>query len=250
MPLDAVTLASEYKRQFAWRRWSEVMDRLPPLGGKTVLDLGCGIGDQAAQLAERGAHILGLDTNTELLVAARSIPNAEFRNGDIKTLDALGLFDGIWCSFAAAYVPDLGPTLARWRKHLAPRGWIALTEIDDLFGHEPLLPNTTSLLLAYAQDALVANRYDFHMGRKLATHLERAGFSVTDMWTLPDRELSFDGSADADVLAAWKSRFDRMNGLRAFCGEAFDLVRDDFLAALSRPDHRSSAKVYVCIAML
>jgi SAM-dependent methyltransferase len=247
-----MTLASEYKRQVAWRRWSEVMDRLPPLDGKTVLDLGCGIGDQAAQLAERGARVLGLDMNTELLLAAqaRSIPNAEFRNGDIKTLDVPGVFDGIWCSFAAAYVPDLGPTLARWRQHLAPQGWIALTEIDDLFGHEPLLPNTTSLLLAYAQDALVANRYDFHMGRKLPSHLERAGFSTIDTRTLPDGELSFDGSADADVLAAWKSRFDRMNGLKAFCGEAFDLVRDDFLTALSRPDHRSSAKVYVCIAML
>lgn len=245
-----MSLASEYKRQFDWRSWSEVMDLLPPLVGTTVLDLGCGIGDQAAQLAKRGARVLGLDTNGELLAAAqaRSIPNAEFRLGDLKAIDDLGVFDGIWSSFAAAYVPDLAPTLAHWRPHLAPRGWVALTEVDDLFGHAPLLSNTTSLLAAYAQDALTTNRYDFHMGRKLSGHLESAGFSVADARTLPDGEFSFDGPADANVLAAWSSRFDRMNRLRTFCGETFDLVRDDFLAALSRTDHRSSAKVYVCVA--
>ena len=76
-----MSLASEYKRQFGWRPWPEVLELLPPLAGKMVLDLGCGIGDQAAQLAERGARVLGLDTNPELLAAAqiRNIPNAEYK---------------------------------------------------------------------------------------------------------------------------------------------------------------------------
>jgi len=247
-----MSLASEYERQFGWRPWSQVIDLLPPLAGKVVLDLGCGIGDQAAQLAERGARVLGLDTNQELLAAAqtRNIPNTEFRNGDLSTLeDDLGVFDGIWCSFAAAYVPDLRPALACWRQHLTPQsGWVALTEVDDFFGHEPLLPLTTSLLADYARDALAADRYDFNMGRKLQAHLESAGFSVTVTRTFPDRELSFDGPAEANVLDAWKSRLDRMKLLKAFCGPMFAPVRDDFLIALSRSDHRSSAKVYSCIA--
>jgi SAM-dependent methyltransferase len=246
-----MSLASEYERQLDWRPWSEVMDLLPTLVGKVVLDLGCGIGDQAAQLAERGARVLGLDTNQELLAVAqtRKIPNTEFRNGDLNTLeDGLGVFDGIWCSFAAAYVPNLGPTVACWRQHLAPQGWVALTEVDDFFGHEPLLPLTSSVLADYARDALAAGRYDFHMGRKLRAHLESAGFSVTDTRIFPDRELSFDGPADTDIIDAWKSRFDRMKLLKAFCGPMFDPVRDDFLTALSRPDHHSSAKVYSCMA--
>src|SRR5215207_2129575 len=157
-----MSLASEYKLQFGWRPWSAVMDLLPPLAGTVVLDLGCGIGDQAAQLAERGARVLGIDTNQELLAVAqaRNIPSAEFRNGDLRTLEgALGVFDGIWCSFAAAYVPNLAPTLACWRQHLMPQGWVALTEVDDFFGHEPLLPLTSSLLADYARDALAADRY-------------------------------------------------------------------------------------------
>ena len=194
---------------------------------------------------------MGMDTNEELLEAARTrnIPNAEFRNGDLRTLESgLGVFDGIWCSFAAAYVPDLAPTLARWRQHLTPQGWVALTEVDDFFGHEPLLPLTSSLLADYAQDALAAHRYDFHMGRKLQGHLENAGFSVTAARTFPDRELSFQGPADTDIVDAWKARFDRMKPLKAFCGPMFDAVRDDFLTALSHSSHRSSAKVYSCVA--
>jgi len=247
-----MSLSDEYRRQFAWRPWSEVMALLPPLGGKTVLDLGCGIGDQAAALADRGASVVGVDTSHELLAVARSrgIPNAEFRLADLTTLRDVGTFDGIWCSFAAAYVPVLGPTLASWKQHLNPEGWVALTEIDDLFGHEPVEPLTSSLLAAYAQDALAANRYDFHMGRKLRSHLEQAGFTVGDTRILVDQELSFEGPAAPEVLDAWRDRLNRMKLLNNFCGAMFERVRDNFLAALSHPDHRSLARVYACIGTL
>ena len=216
-----------------------------------MLDLGCGVGDQAAELVARGARVIGVDANEELLATAQSrrIPNTEFRRGDLNTLQDVGVADGIWCSFAAAYVPQLGPTLACWRKHLKPESWVALTEVDDLFGHEPVEPQSRSLLAAYARDALAANRYDFHMGRKLRTHLEQAGFTVSDSRMLVDKELSFHGPANSEVLDSWRSRLDRMKVLREFCGATFDRVRDDFLAALSRDDHHSVAKVYCCIGM-
>lgn len=247
-----MSLSDEYKRQFAWRPWPEVMALLPPLGGKTVLDLGCGVGDQAAVLADRGARVVGVDTNQELLAVARSrgIPNAEFRSADLRTLHDFGSFDGIWCSFAAAYVPALEPTLTCWKQHLNLQGWVALTEIDDLFGHAPVEPETSSVLAAYAQDALAANRYDFHMGRKLRSHLEQAGFTVVDSRILVDEELSFDGPAAPEVLEAWRDRLNRMQGLHSFCGVMFERVRDNFLEALSRPDHHSLAKVYGCIGTL
>lgn len=247
-----MSLSDEYNRQFAWRPWSEVIALLPPLGGRIVLDLGCGIGDLAAELAQRGARVIGIDANDELLASAqsRSIPNAEFRRGDLRALRDVGTVDGIWSSFAAAYVPELAPTLVQWRRHLNPEGWVALTEIDNLFGHEPLEEGTRSLLQAYARDALARDRYDFHMGRKLRAYLERAGFTIADSRTLADKELCFDGPAEPDVLDSWNSRLERMNELKRFCGDMFEHVRADFLAALSRDDHRALAKVYLCIGTL
>ena len=246
-----MSLSTEYKRQFGWRDWPTVFDALPRLQGQTILDLGCGVGDLAGELVARGARVIGFDVNAELLSEARArrLPNAEFRIADLRTsVDAGVMADGLWCSFAAAYFTDLHPILAAWSGNVKPGGWIALTEIDDLFGHEPLSAGTKASLRAYTDDALAAGRYDFHMGRKLRSHLERSGFTVSKVLTLQDQELSFSGPASADVLEAWRDRFERMKLLRDFCGSAFDRIREEFLGCLMRADHRSAATVYCCLA--
>ena len=135
-----------------------------------------------------------------------------------------------------------------WKRALRLGGWIALTEIDDFFGHEPLDARTRDLLEGYAREALAAGRYDFHMGRKLGEHLARAGFAVSRELALADQELSFTGPARPEVLEAWRARLEGMRLLRDFCGRDFEQVRDDFLGCLARADHRSTARVVFCIA--
>jgi SAM-dependent methyltransferase len=246
-----MSLSDEYRRQWAWRSWPSLFAAVPLHAGQTVLDLGCAVGGQAAELASRGARVIGIDANEDLLLEARSrrIPNAEFRREDLRALPDLGVVaDGLWCSFAAAYIPDLSPVLASWRNHLRSGGWIALTEIDDLFGHQPLGEKTRSMLEGYARDSFVAGRYDFHMGRKLRDHLEPCGFTISKSLTVEDQELAFEGPARPEVVEAWRARFERMKLLRSFCGRDFEDVREDFLACLAREDHRSDATVCCCIA--
>jgi len=226
------------------------MDRLPLLGGQVVLDLGCGVGDLAAQLVDRGAHVIGLDINEQLLEEAISkrLSNAEFRTHDLREpLDCVDV-DGIWCSFVAAFFPQLHTVLPTWAKSLASGGWIALTEIDDLLGHEPVSKQTRKMLDDFAEQAFAAGLYDFHMGHKLVDHLECAGFSISHVFTVEDQELSFQGPADADVIQAWRARFERMPLLRKFCGNDFSCVQSEFLDCLASADHVSAAKVHCCIA--
>jgi SAM-dependent methyltransferase len=194
--------------------------------------------------------VIGFDVNEELLAEARSrgLANAEFRQADLRSPFEPGVpADGLWCGFTAAYFPELPAALSAWGRHLRPGAWAALTEVDDLFGHEPLSQPTRELFESYARDALAKGRYDFQMGRKLADHLQRSGFTVSKVLTLEDRELSFSGPALPEVVDAWRSRLERMTLLRDFCGPEFDGVREEFLGCLTRPDHRSAAKVYCCI---
>ena len=248
-PVEALT--DEYRRQFALRSWSQILDMLPSVDGQLVIDLGCGIGDQTAELVARGARAIGIDVSDALLESARarSIPNAEFRKQDLR--DPLGVeirVDGIWCSFTAAYFPELGRRLSAWKEHLKPGGWIALIEVDNLFGHEPLSADTRALLDSYELDALASRRYDFHMGHKLSHHLQSAGFTLRRSELIQDRELSFDGPADPEVLGAWSARLDRLVTLQRFCGSLFPRLRDDYLAALANGNHRSNATVHCCVA--
>ncbi len=246
-----MSLSSEYKQQFGWRPWPAILNALPSLQGQVVLDFGCAVGDQAAEFVARGARVIGVDIDGKLIAEARArgLENAEFRQLDLRTLPALGVIaDGLWCSFGAAYFPDLSPVLAAWSRNLRPGGWMALTEIDNLFGHEPLESRSRDVLDQYARKALASGWYDFHMGHKLRACMERAGLQVTRVLMPVDQELSFDGPAPPDVIEAWRKRFERITLLRQDCGNEFETVRNAFLRCLSRPDHQSLAKVYCCIA--
>jgi len=246
-----MTLAREYKRQLSWRDWPRVLGAVPLVAGQLVLDLGCAVGDQAAALAARGARVIGVDLNEELLAVARdrAIDGAEFRLLDLRALPDLGVrADGIWSSFTAAYFPDLPRVLGSWARHLRPGGWIALTEIDDLWAHEPLGAEARPMFDAYAREALAAGRYDFRMGRRLVAYLEACGFTVTRTMVLDDREFSFAGPASPDIFEAWRARLDRLKPLKELCGERYEVVHAEFLRCLTSPDHRSGAKVVCCVA--
>lgn len=246
-----VSLIEDYSQQQNWRSWPAVLDALPPFDGQLVLDLGCGIGDLAAELSARGGRVIGVDINEEFVTYAneRQIENARFRVADLRAFrEPTLLVDGIWSSFTAAYFTSLRDTVAAWVDHLRPGGWIALTEIDDLFGHQPTSIRTRELLNHYVEDALASSRYDFRMGRKIADVLRQIDLVVLQEFTVQDAELSFVGPALPQVLEAWRIRFDRMHLLRDFCGPEFAHVRDDFLNCLNRDDHYSNATVCCCIA--
>lgn len=245
-----MNLVEQYQRQSHWRDWASILDAIPLQEGQLVLDMGAGVGDQAAELVRRGARVVGFDLNHDLVEAAtaRGLPGADFRQADVRALARSNVVaQGVWCSFTAAYIPDLTPVLRRWRALLQPGGWIAMTEVDNMFGHEPLDGWVHELLERYAQEAFGLGRYDFHMGHKLRDHLQRADFEVIALFSVGDAELGFSGRGSADVLAAWCQRFDRMDSLRTFCGHRYNGVRDAFLRCLERPDHRSESKVHFCL---
>jgi ubiquinone/menaquinone biosynthesis C-methylase UbiE len=241
-----MSLIDEYRRQYAWRDWKRALSLCPIVTGHNVLDLGCGPGDLSAELSARGLSVTGIDGNSELLTAARErCPQCRFEN---QNLDVLRLtpasYDGIWCSFTAAYFVDFEKTFSHWSSFLKPQAWVEIVDIDDLLGHEPLSEDTKRVINNFYEDALHGGRYDFRVGRKIESVLKQLGFKVISV-RLQDEELSFDGPARPDVIKAWNNRFVRMGGQRAFLGRKFPDFEDEFIRCLSSEEHRSLCTV-VC----
>jgi hypothetical protein len=191
--------------------------------------------------------VTGIDHDPDLLAAARTCaPHIHFEQQNLSDLALPATFDGIWCSFTAAYLVDFTTIFARWCAFLKPKAWVCLIDIDDLLGHEPRSDATRDILERFYRDAFERRRYDFRAGRRLASTLESQGFLVTTT-ELADRELAFDGSASPEVLKAWRARFSRMVGLKTFLGSDFADFTDDFIRALESPQHRTLCKVVCCI---
>ena len=82
-----------------------VIDAMNLAPGAQVLDLGCGYGRHAMELAARGFHVVGLDLSTPLLVrggeeAHRRNLTINFVRGDMRELDFENQFDGAYCVFS------------------------------------------------------------------------------------------------------------------------------------------------------
>jgi SAM-dependent methyltransferase len=82
-----------------------VMESLGVAPGTQVLDVGCGYGRHAMELAARGYHVVGLDSSLPLLLrgadeAQRRGLTINFVHGDMRDMTFDAQFDGAYCLFS------------------------------------------------------------------------------------------------------------------------------------------------------
>ncbi|MGK5629014.1 class I SAM-dependent DNA methyltransferase [Streptomyces sp. URMC 123] len=143
--------------QLAAGRW--LADALPP--GSRVLDLGCGTGlPTAAQLADAGHRVVGVDLSAGMLKLARdNVPTGEFHQADIASLgeERWGRFDGIAAFFALLMLPraEIPHALRMLHGLLRPEGLLALSMVEaDVDDYAiPFLGNTIRVS-GYLRDEL------------------------------------------------------------------------------------------------
>lgn len=242
------SLYQQYERQRSWRSFDRVFRRLGTVEGKRILDLGAGSGFVARHFSNQSAAVTAVDADADLVREARLDPGgvnwmcANFGDLDFSSGRQI---DGIWSSFAIAYVEDPVAWLFRLRQCLSPGGWIAVVEMADLLNHEPLGISDREAIAGFVDDARSSGRYWFDAAHRLDDWIVEAGFSINWSADLDDLELCFDGPASDEVLNAWRWRLSRMPRLQSMTSQGFT---ERFLHCLADPSHRSHSRVRAVVA--
>lgn len=108
-----------------------VLGLADPQPGERALDVGCGTGIYTRRLAERGAAVTGLDSDREMLAAARvKVPQATFVEGDATALPfADDSFDLSLAVTLLCFVEEPQVAVAELVRVTRPGGRIVLAEL-------------------------------------------------------------------------------------------------------------------------
>jgi demethylmenaquinone methyltransferase/2-methoxy-6-polyprenyl-1,4-benzoquinol methylase len=123
---DLVNRIMTFRMDVGWRRRTIGALGLPP--GSVVLDLACGTGDLAADLADRALVPIGVDLSFGMLAAApRDFPRVQADGSSLPVPDQA--VDGVTCGFALRNFTDLVATFEELARVVRPGGRIALLEV-------------------------------------------------------------------------------------------------------------------------
>jgi ubiquinone/menaquinone biosynthesis C-methylase UbiE len=174
-------------RDYYEELWRELPDELDPpafelrrgflaaelRAGLRVLDVGCGDGRFAVEIADAGATVIGVDVAEAALERARArAPQVDFRR--VEPDAALpfedGSFDLVWASEVIEHVADTARWLSEVRRVLAPRGVLLVTTPSHgrlrlaLGGIERFSPALGDHLHLYTRTSLRTTLAEFGFG--------------------------------------------------------------------------------------
>jgi 2-polyprenyl-6-hydroxyphenyl methylase/3-demethylubiquinone-9 3-methyltransferase len=113
------------------------IDRLAPLAGRKVLDVGCGGGILAEAMAGAGATVSGIDMSEKALKVAKLHLYESGRQVDYQHVSAEdyaarhpGEFDVVTCMEMLEHVPDPSSVVAACARLVKPGGWVFFSTLN------------------------------------------------------------------------------------------------------------------------
>lgn len=118
--------------------WAAMQALLPPLAGKSVIDLGCGYGWFCRRAKEQGAaRVTGFDLSEKMLAKAVSMtadPDITWLRADLETLSLpAGQSDVIYSSLALHYIRDIPALFATLFQALVPGGSLVFSAEHPIY---------------------------------------------------------------------------------------------------------------------
>jgi trans-aconitate methyltransferase len=97
-----------------WTMAAGLIDLLDPKAGERVVDLGSGTGHLAAEIARRGAGVIGLDASADMVRrAAANYPHLAFQVGDATTFAVADPVDAVFSNATLHWVTGADAAAAR-----------------------------------------------------------------------------------------------------------------------------------------
>ncbi|MFC3960966.1 class I SAM-dependent methyltransferase [Nocardia jiangsuensis] len=108
-----------------------LLDLAGKVGGRRILDAGCGAGSLSAALRARGARVTGVDASPRMLDLARQRLGTEAELYVADLAEPLPFaddeFDDVVASLVLHYLRDWGSVLSEIRRVLAPGGRLLIS---------------------------------------------------------------------------------------------------------------------------
>jgi ubiquinone/menaquinone biosynthesis C-methylase UbiE len=158
--------------------------------GMTCLEVGCGGGDLACDMAQMvglAGNIVATDIDEKKLeiagqeAQAQQLANVEFRLADITETDPGTSFDLVHARFLLTHLPNPAQALARMRQALRPGGVVVIEDIDfrGHFSH----PETVALgrYVELYTEVVRRKGADANIGPRLPALLRETGFENVRM---------------------------------------------------------------------
>ncbi len=116
----------------------EWIDRLAPLQGRRVVDVGCGGGILADAMARRGAEVLGIDLGTKALRVAQlhaleaATPSVQYREIAVEALatEQAGAYDSVTCMEMLEHVPEPSSVVRACAELARPGGHVFFSTLN------------------------------------------------------------------------------------------------------------------------
>jgi trans-aconitate methyltransferase len=111
------------KHAFVWEKAKGVVELLAPRPGERILDLGCGTGHPTAEIAARGATVIGVDQSAAMIAEAKAKhPGIAFEVGDARELRFDPQFDAVFSNAALHWIREPEEVVRGVAKALKPGG--------------------------------------------------------------------------------------------------------------------------------
>lgn len=194
----------DHKHDFVSKFGGSLVDLLAPQKNEGILDVGCGTGDLAHEIAAHGTHVLGIDASHDMIITAQQkYPDITFQTMDATALHMTNQFDAVFSNAALHWMKQPDEVIQNIYNALKQGGRF----VAEMGGHGniasivwALQKSMEAYKLPYIEDYFP---WYFPTLEEYQSKLEGAGFTV-EMTTLYERPTPLLGK---DGLRNWLKMF-------------------------------------------